>query len=803
MKNYSNLTRRSRLLLLMLFALLAGGVSPAWADEVTEQFTTNDWPDGWSMSASATSSDYYIEYDASNDYSYPSGRRGVYGQVSSGTTKYIITPVVNGNGSFKFKRRNSSNGSVYVYTIDSNGDLSTSAITSNTSKPTSFTTVSFSNVSNKRLAIVLNGRMDDFKYTPGTESPVEGPKLAVKDGTTTIFSPYAFDFGNVIPGTTHQFTLSNDGTASLGVSVSETGSFGATLSSSTIAAGGEVTLTITMPNATGSSTITITPAEGSGIDNFVINASASVAATFAIDATSYNFGMVAKDGDAKKTFNITNSGNKDLEVTFTNGTNFTVDKKTKKFITFSNNKKWNDVYLHAWKNGNESLTGGWPGVKQTNMIGTNIYGEDIYLIEIPDGTENIIINNGSGTQTQDLTMDYTKSGLYLGEANGEGKFAGVFYGAGDLLVPINLTAPFTIQMNTATVGVKAAEDIVLAYTASNGTSTTVNVSGYVADDTKFLENFSANALPDGWTNGSNSGASWTFADGVAYGQYSYSIYSNAKMMLPLLTVAEGESLVFQTKGNTSYAEMKVNVYQRDGVTKVKTVDFSTEARAAYTAGEYTMVTLSGLDAGDYKLEFEAYNSYIDNINGFTINPNDPKIAVSKFALPDPVPVTSGTLDDFGWSKTNVEALYFISNSGTGTLTISDISVPDGFTAGTTGNAMTVGAGEEALTLIVTMTSGVVGPLGGTITLTTDGGNFEIPVKGFIYGDKSYIDFTDASKYAGWTTEGWTISDGIAKPTSTSSAATMQTTKFNVDANEKLYVDIKGSTSSVTKSFAYS
>ena len=187
MKDYFNL-RKSKLLLLTLLACWAGGVSPAWA-QTTEEFTTAEWPDEWSLSAEATETDYYIEYDSSNDYSYPTGRRGVCGEVNSGTTKYIITPVVNGSGSFKFKRRNSSNGSVYVYTYD-NGVLSSNPIASNTSKPTSWTTVSFSGVDNMRLAIVLNGRMDDFTYTLGAEASCKTPKnltaSEVTDESATI-----------------------------------------------------------------------------------------------------------------------------------------------------------------------------------------------------------------------------------------------------------------------------------------------------------------------------------------------------------------------------------------------------------------------------------------------------------------------------------------------------------------------------------------------------------------------------------------------------------------------------------------
>jgi len=179
--NYNNHTfkmmyfmqsRNGILTFLLALIISVAGVSSARAQEMTEEFSSDDWPEGWSLSAEATASDYYLETE-SDFYSKPIPR-GVWGNVSSGTTKYILTPVVNGSGSFQFRRRNSSNGAVYVYVVD-NGKVVTPAIASNTSKPTSWTKVSFSGVTNKRLAIVLNGRMDKFTYTPGVENPYQAP----------------------------------------------------------------------------------------------------------------------------------------------------------------------------------------------------------------------------------------------------------------------------------------------------------------------------------------------------------------------------------------------------------------------------------------------------------------------------------------------------------------------------------------------------------------------------------------------------------------------------------------------------
>lgn len=120
-------------------------------------------------------------------------------------------------------------------------------------------------------------------FTPKTtftyeSSSVDGPAFVVKDGSKKLTSPYAYDFGLATAGTTKTFTLSNPGTAAVeGLSVSETGSFGATLSATSIAVGGEATLTITMPSTTGTSNSTITISSTTeGIADFVINASGTV-----------------------------------------------------------------------------------------------------------------------------------------------------------------------------------------------------------------------------------------------------------------------------------------------------------------------------------------------------------------------------------------------------------------------------------------------------------------------------------------------------------------------------------------------
>jgi len=298
--------------------------------------------------------------------------------------------------------------------------------------------------------------------------------------------------------------------------------------------------------------------------------------------------------------------------------------------------------------------------------------------------------------------------------------------------------------------------------------------------------FSGNALPDGWTL-STSGA-FTFANGIASGHYS----TNGTLTTPLLTVeATTDELTFKYKRSNAAITIKK---QKDGGDWESLVRLPSSGYQ--TDNDWQTYTITGLEAGNYKFQFTNDDYDLDDFEGFKFCLNDPTLAVYSDAEATQA-VATATTKDFGWAQSSQSATYYIKNGGTGTLTISDIDVPAGFTAATAGNATTVAAGADPLALTVTMSAGEIGEKSGTVTLTTDGGNFTIPVKGFIYGSKNLVDFTNASQYTGWT--GVNVTDNVAALSSTA----IQTTKFAADAAEKLYVEIKGSSSYGSKSFSYS
>ena len=83
---------------------------------------------------------------------------------------------------------------------------------------------------------------------------------------------------------------------------------------------------------------------------------------------------------------------------------------------FTNNAGWSTCLVYAF-NENGSVGAEWPGNIQAETT-TNGYGEQQFIIHVPAGATGIVLNNGSGDQTENIT-DFTVSGYYTnGSRNG-------------------------------------------------------------------------------------------------------------------------------------------------------------------------------------------------------------------------------------------------------------------------------------------------------------------------------------------------------------------------------------------------
>ncbi len=77
----------------------------------------------------------------------------------------------------------------------------------------------------------------------------------------------------------------------------------------------------------------------------------------------------------------------------------------------TDNFNWGKAYVYAWDENGNALNGEWPGASQAETI-TNDYGERQFKCVVPAGATGVILNNGSGAQTEDIT-DFTYTGYWM------------------------------------------------------------------------------------------------------------------------------------------------------------------------------------------------------------------------------------------------------------------------------------------------------------------------------------------------------------------------------------------------------
>ncbi len=93
-------------------------------------------------------------------------------------------------------------------------------------------------------------------------------------------------------------------------------------------------------------------------------------------------------------------------------------------ITFllTDNFGWGSAYVYAWDEIGNALCGEWPGAAQAETI-TNGYGETQFKCTVPEGAVGVILNNGNGAQTEDITDFGTYEGYWMdGTKNAQGHY---------------------------------------------------------------------------------------------------------------------------------------------------------------------------------------------------------------------------------------------------------------------------------------------------------------------------------------------------------------------------------------------
>ncbi len=93
----------------------------------------------------------------------------------------------------------------------------------------------------------------------------------------------------------------------------------------------------------------------------------------------------------------------------------------KDYFLLTDNFGWGTAYVYAWDANGNALVGEWPGAAQAETV-TNEYGQTQFKCYIPEDAVGVILNNGNGAQTEDIT-DFSYAGYWMdGSKNDKGHF---------------------------------------------------------------------------------------------------------------------------------------------------------------------------------------------------------------------------------------------------------------------------------------------------------------------------------------------------------------------------------------------
>ena len=723
--------------LTFLFAAL---LSLSWGTMKAETLTANfnsGLPEGWS-----------IVGDLTRNSDRARSGSGVWTSSKSDNANYLVTEAVEGSITFYARAYNKSvNAYVFIYAYDGSA-LGEQLYTSGNMKTSS--TPSFSSKTANlgdykgQVAIALNyACIDDLTYTQMEVS--EGPALVVKDGSTKLDSPYNYNFGLATAGTIKTFTLANPGTSDLGVSVSETGNFGATLSAATIAAGSEVTLTVTMPEATGSSVVTITP-DATGIDPFVFNVSGTVR-----DANKlYEYGFTALPQDWTTTgswyYSAANGAYTTVWYLTSNARLITpllnVSEGETFFVEAKGYSTSNTSYQHlqmqysadgsTWTNFDSEPTldpTNWQTFAFTGVpagkyyIAINASQADIRMFyggELPVEPKMVItqptsLDFGVITEATAKTFTIANTGLATLEGISVTSSNSSIFAVTN--APTSLaageSAEVTITMAATTTGALSSD---ITVSATDMEDVQFTVTGVVLPEDMMVVDFNE-GLPEKWNNVSNY---WTFDNGMATGKSSYS-----QLITPLLRFSAGDIVAIKAQCTDNDTNDYLRICGSDDNGSTWTAydkKINGGSGLALLKDGWGAIVLTDIPTTVTVLKFVGYYVNIDEIAGLTYAP---VLEVDKegqgFASP--------AYHHFGECSADADVTFNFTNYGGGTITITNVAITgEGAAAYSTNWTKSVEVPFD-LTITRTYNAERVGVSEAVITVTTTEGDFVINVDG--------------------------------------------------------------------------
>lgn len=655
---------------------------------------------------------------------------------------------------------------------------------------------------------------DNRYFLPKTtftyETATDGPGFKV----TGYKNGDSYAFGLVNAGAETSFTLKNPGTESVTVNIATTGNYTASTSSVTIAAKGEQVVKVIVPETTSDGTVIFTPT-ASGLDPVTINLSCTIKDptkvfvdfadgklpegwTAASGSTYYSWAYsegYASYSTGSYTGTLTSpvldiaEGEK-MYVDYARYGTYTYSTPALKIETSTDGANWveagkissSDAVYGTWK----TLEATAPAAAHYMRISgsyiniTNIYGGslpknpvlsfsasnyDFGFVNEAATSTTFVVKNAGGADLTDLSITSDNDAFTISSY--------------DQTIVMGGQTTFTVTITTAKVGTQTATISV----SGAGDTKTFQVSGFVLGEGVFYEDFSGNALPEGWEN-----TGWTFSNGTAVAAM------NKILTTPSLTVQEGEKMAIRIKRGTGYSTPEL-MYSVDGAEE------SSNIASALTT-DYTILYIEGIEAGSHTIALDGYNVIIDAIGGFKLNENAPKFGAYADADCTVAFEGQGTEANFGFIAEDTSKKYYFRNDGTGTLNLAVTEVPEGFNAVL--DKETVGK-MEVSTLTVTMQTTNKGYQYGKIIVNAgELGVFTVSASGVARdGNKLYVDFSaGGAKFpAGWTQGNWTITSDAA-----SASGEMQTGKLIASAGESLIIEAISKASywsSAVLSYSYS
>ncbi|MBQ3629854.1 MAG: choice-of-anchor D domain-containing protein [Prevotella sp.] len=771
MKTYFNL-KKSKLLLLALAAITAGGVSPAWADDLTVY-------DGTNTNANIPFSGLYVDERLYHtEYIIPAADLSAIDTGSSITKLVLYTNAAsyNFNGKFQVFLEETELTTLTAYSKTSSTPVYEGAFSTNASSQLEIELSNDYTYNGGNLLVSIyqteNGSYKSTNFygksadtyvtwtgygtatgsgsyfAPKTtltyETKVEGPALLVLNENTKIATGYSYSFGLATAGTTKSFTLKNPGTENLTVNVAATGGFEVSPASAMIEAGGEATLTVTMPAATASGEVTITPT-ATGIDAYTINVSGTV--RDANKLYEYGFTSLPEEWSTTGTWYYSEANGAYTTVWYlsSNARLFTpmvdVAEGETFFVEAKGYSTSNQSYQHlqmqysadgtTWTNFDSEPVldpSNWQTFSFTGVpagkyyIAINASQCDIRMFyggQLPQEPKMVVTQPASldfGAITETTTKTFTIANTGRATLNGitvTSSNADVFAISG---APTSLeagaSAEVTITMFATTTGALSSDITVSATDMDNVQFT---VTGAVIPEGLFVVDFNDNALPENW--GNNASNKWSFADGKAYCTYA------AELTTPKLKVSDGDVLVISV---TSYDDYDNNYLEITGSidgnswTAFDTKSYVSRSQIPY--GSYATLVVTGIPTTVKYLKFKGYYVRIDEIAGLTYAPN---LAVTK----EGDAVTSPTSYDFGESTADATVTYNFANVGVGTLNITNVAITGAGAAAYSTNWTESVAVPFDLIITRTYDGNRTEAQDAVVTVTTDDGDIVVNVTG--------------------------------------------------------------------------